>query len=63
MVYYLDKERAKTFILENLKDVEVEPENASFKTKKTIDGKLEFDIEPEKIGRKIDFDLAYNDIE
>lgn len=63
MVYYLDKERAKTFVLENLKDVEVEPENASFKTKKTIDGELEFNIEPEKIGRKIDFELAYKDID
>ena len=63
MVYYLDKERAKAFILENLKDVEVEPENAVFKTKKTIDGELEFNIEPEKIGRKIDFELAYRDID
>lgn len=63
MIYYFDKDRAKTFILENLKDVEVEPQNAAFKTKKTMDEDLSFTIEPEKVGRQIDFELAFSHID
>lgn len=62
MAYSFDKERAKTFIIENLKDVEIPAENATFTTKKNT-SEISFTIEPEKIGRKIDFDLAFSDIE
>jgi vancomycin resistance protein YoaR len=63
MSYSLDKERAKAFIIENLKDVEVAPENATFTVKKNTDYSVSFIVEPEKIGRKIDFDLAFGSIE
>ena len=61
--YSFDKDRAKAFILENLKDVEVEPQNATFTVKKNTDYSVSFSVEPEKIGRQIDFDLAFADIE
>ncbi len=63
MPYSFDKERAKTFIKENLKDVEIEPQNAAFNVKKYSGSNVEFSIEPEKIGTKIDFDLAFGEIE
>ncbi len=63
MPFSFDKERAQTFITENLKDVEVNPENASFAVKKDSDTDIVFEIEPEKIGRQINFELAFNDLE
>lgn len=63
MAYSLDKERARLFILENLKDVEVPAQNATFTVKKNGGSEVNFYIEPEKIGRQIDFDLAYQAIE
>lgn len=59
--YVLDSERVKQYIRENLKDVEVEPKNANFKVNNKA-GVL-FDIEPERIGRTIDFDSALETIE
>lgn len=63
MSYSFDKERAKLFIQENLKDVEIAQKNASFTIKKEAGTDIEFLIEPEKIGKEIDFDLAFADIE
>lgn len=63
MEYSFDRERAKNFILENLKDVEVAPENAIFGIKKNSDKTISFSIEPERVGRQIDFDLAFNSTE
>ncbi len=63
MPYSLDKERAQTFIKESLKGVEINPENAVFKVKKVSGTNIEFLIEPEKIGKQIDFDLAFSELE
>ena len=62
-VYSFDRERAKTFILENLKDVEVEPQNATFTGKKNSGATDMFYIEPETIGRQINFGLAFDEVE
>ena len=62
-VYSFDRERAKTFILENLKDVEVEPQNATFTGKKNAGTTDMFYIEPETIGRQINFGLAFDEVE
>jgi Uncharacterized vancomycin resistance protein len=62
-VYSFDRERAKTFILENLKEVEVEPQNASFAGKKNNNSTDLFYIEPETIGRQINFGLAFDEVE
>ncbi len=62
MVYSLDKERAKTFITQNLNNIEVEPLNAAFAVEKNTD-EIIFTIEPERVGKKIDFDSAFNQIE
>lgn len=62
MVYSFDAERTKTFISEDLKDLLVAPLNASFKTEKTSSGEVAFKIEPEKIGKQIDFELAIPEI-
>ncbi len=63
MIYSFDAERAKMFIRENLKDVEIAPKNATFKIRKDVGNEVEFQIEPETIGKEIDFNLALNDIE
>jgi len=63
MSYTLDKDRAKSFISENLKDVETPPQNATFIVNKNTDYGVTFSIEPERIGRQIDFDLAFTDID
>lgn len=57
--YLLDQERAKQYIIENLKEAEVEPKNAAFKIITDKQSNLIFDIETERIGRKIDFDSAW----
>ncbi|MEI6836139.1 MAG: VanW family protein [Candidatus Falkowbacteria bacterium] len=57
MIYFLDESRAKAYIRENLDGVEVPPLNAAFEAKKDING-ISFTIDPERIGRQIDFDLA-----
>lgn len=62
MSYSFDKERAKTFIIENIKEVEIPAENATFTVEKNT-SEVSFSIEPERIGRQIDFDLAFSDIE
>lgn len=62
-IYSFDRERAKTFILENLKDVEVEPQNATFTSKKNSGATDMFYIEPETIGRQINFGLAFDEVE
>jgi vancomycin resistance protein YoaR len=61
--YIIDPERVKQYIRENLKEVEVEPKNATFKINTNNKSGDLFDIEPERIGRIIDFDLALETIE
>ena len=61
MVYFFDEQRTKAYISENLTNVEISPLNATFKVKK--DSKeISFTIEPERIGRQIDFNMAFNQI-
>lgn len=60
--YFLDKEKAKSFIKENLKDAETLPVNASFIVKDSSN-ELVFEIENEKIGRKINFEPVWGSIE
>ncbi len=60
--YFLDQEKAKSFIKENLKDVETLPVNASFIIKDNSND-LVFEIENERIGRKINFEPVWSNIE
>jgi len=62
MVYSFDEERAKSFIRENLKDIEIAPLNATFNVDKKDKNKITFIIEPERVGRQIDFETAFNTI-
>jgi len=62
MVYTLDEARAKSYIAENFQDIEIAPLNAAFKVNKNNDYQISFNIEPERIGRQIDFDLAFEQI-
>jgi len=62
MSYSLDKDRAKAFIIENLKDVEIASQNATFIIAKNTNNDLAFNIEPERVGRQIDFNLAFSHI-
>ena len=63
MAYSLDKDRAKSFLSENLKDLEIKPLDASFTIKKNTGNDLSFAIEPERVGKQIDYDLAFDHIE
>ena len=60
--YTLDKDRAQAFISENLKDVETPPQNATFIVNKDNGYGVSFSVEPERVGRQIDFDLAFTNI-
>ena len=60
--YFLDQEKAKSFIKENLKDAETLPINASFIVKDNAND-LAFEIEHERIGRKINFEPVWSSIE
>lgn len=62
MVYSFDEERAKSFIRENLKDIEIAPLNATFNVDKKDKNEITFIIEPERVGRQIDFEAAFNTI-
>lgn len=61
MVYFLDEERIKSFVNQSLKEVEIEPLNAAFAVNKN-ESDITFVIEPERVGRKIDFESAFNQI-
>lgn len=63
VAYTLDIERAKAFINEDLKDLLVEPQNASFESEKMAGQEISFKINPERIGKQIDFDLATSEIQ
>jgi len=62
MIYFFDESRAKTYIKENLDGVEVPPLNATFEVKKDINNEVSFTINSERIGKQIDFDLAFEQI-
>lgn len=61
MFYSFDKDRAKAYITENLKDAEISPLNATFTVKKDVSN-ISFNIEPERIGKQIDFTSAFDQI-
>lgn len=61
MVYFIDEERIKSFVNQSLKEVEIEPLNAAFAVNKN-ESDITFVIEPERVGRKIDFESAFNQI-
>jgi vancomycin resistance protein YoaR len=63
MAYSLDMERAKAYINEDLKDLLVEPLNASFTAEKTNNQEVAFKINPERIGKQIDFELTTSEIQ
>jgi len=58
MFYSFDKDRARAYIIENLKDAEISPLNATFTVKKDASN-ISFNIEPERIGKQIDFNSAF----
>lgn len=58
MLYSLDEARVKSYISDNLKNIEVIPLNASFSVKKEVDD-ISFVIEPERVGKQIDFESAF----
>lgn len=62
MIYTFDEARAQSYLAENFQDIEIAPLNAAFKVNKNNDSQILFDIEPERIGRQIDFDLAFEQI-
>ena len=62
MDYSLDADRAKAFIKENIKDVEIAPQNASFQVQKNTGSDISFIITPERVGKEIDFTLALEHI-
>jgi len=62
MSYSLDADRAKAYISENLKDVEVAPQNAALEVQKNTGSDISFNTVPERVGRQIDFDLALSHI-
>jgi vancomycin resistance protein YoaR len=61
--YTLDRERTKAYIEDSLKDYLIKPVNASFATEKTGFNDIAFKIIPERIGKDIDFDLAFSEID
>lgn len=58
-VYSLDKDKAKIYITDSLKNLEIPAKNASFKVKNSTNP-ISFEVEPESLGKKIDFDLAFS---
>jgi vancomycin resistance protein YoaR len=63
MVYSFDQDRARSFLADNLKSLEIKPQNASFTVKKDLDNNLSFAIDPERVGKQIDYDSAFLKIE
>lgn len=62
MSYFIDQDRAKSYISDNLKDFLVEPLNASYSTRKENSDEITFTVIPERIGKEIDYDLAFSEI-
>lgn len=62
-VYYnLDNDLAKAYLSDNLKDIEIEPLNASFLIKNENENFIYFEIIPERIGKTVDYSLFLNDL-
>lgn len=56
--YELDEELFKKYLTDNLSELTITPQNASFMIREDLGGKWEFVILPERIGRQINFDSA-----
>jgi len=60
--YKLDEELFKKYLTDNLSELSIPPQDASFMIREDLGGKWEFVVLPERIGRQINFDLALKTI-
>lgn len=56
--YKLNEELFKKYLTDNLSELNIPPQDASFMIREDLGGKWEFVILPERLGRQINFDLA-----